>query len=92
MLRRIDKRSFGLCLALWKVWHDRGPLFELVKIVMTALSRLYLGYHWFTDAGVSLSLALMILGGIIALDTWWTARNPGEPITAGLSTGNSKKD
>lgn len=61
-------------------------------IVLAALSRLYLGYHWFTDAVASLSLALVILGGVMALDTWRTARIPGESITGELSTGNSQKD
>lgn len=61
-------------------------------IVLAALSRLYLGYHWFTDAFASFSLALVIMGGIMALDTWRTARIPGEPITGGLSTAESPGD
>ncbi|MEE2568721.1 phosphatase PAP2 family protein [Pseudarthrobacter sp. J64] len=63
-----------------------------VGIVLAALSRLYLGYHWFTDAFASASLALVILGGIIALDTWRTARIPGEPITGELSTAENPAD
>lgn len=50
-----------------------------VCIVAAAGSRVYLGYHWATDALASMSLSLMILGAVIALDTWRTARLPGEP-------------
>ncbi len=50
-----------------------------------AISRLYLGYHWLTDALASLSISLVVLGGVIALDTWRTARVHGEPVTGTLS-------
>lgn len=63
-----------------------------IGIVLAALSRLYLGYHWLSDALASLSLSLVILGGVIALDTWRTARVPGERITGELSTAEMPKD
>ncbi|KNH18038.1 phosphoesterase [Arthrobacter sp. ZBG10] len=63
-----------------------------VGIVLAALSRLYLGYHWFTDALASLSLSLLILGAVIALDTWRTARIPGERITGELSKADAPGD
>jgi undecaprenyl-diphosphatase len=63
-----------------------------VGIVLAALSRLYLGYHWLSDALASLSLALVILGAIIALDTWRTARIPGERITGELSKADAPGD
>jgi membrane-associated phospholipid phosphatase len=56
-----------------------------IGIVLASLSRLYLGYHWLSDALASVSLSLVILGGVIALDTWRTARIPGERITGELS-------
>lgn len=56
-----------------------------VGIVLAALSRLYLGYHWLSDTLASVSLSLIILGGVIALDTWRTARVRGERITGTLS-------
>jgi membrane-associated phospholipid phosphatase len=56
-----------------------------IGILLAALSRLYLGYHWLSDALASVSLSLVILGGVIALDTWRTARVPGERITGVLS-------
>lgn len=54
-------------------------------IIFAALSRLYLGYHWTTDALASLSISFVILGAVILLDTWRTARIPGERITGELS-------
>lgn len=63
-----------------------------VGIVLAALSRLYLGYHWLSDALASVSLSLIILGGVIALDTWRTARVPGERITGELSKADSPGD
>jgi len=60
----------------------RAPLvgFSLaaVCIVAAAISRVYLGYHWATDALASVSLSLVILGGVIAVDTWRTVRVPDE--------------
>jgi undecaprenyl-diphosphatase len=63
-----------------------------VGIVLAALSRLYLGYHWLSDALASLSLSLVILGAVLALDTWRTARIPGERITGELSTADAPGD
>jgi membrane-associated phospholipid phosphatase len=63
-----------------------------IGIVLAALSRLYLGYHWLSDALASLSLSLVILGGVIALDTWRTARIPGERITGELSKADAPRD
>ncbi|TQJ33930.1 undecaprenyl-diphosphatase [Arthrobacter sp. SLBN-122] len=60
-----------------------------IGIVLAVVSRLYLGYHWTTDAFASFSLSLLILGGVIALDTWRTARIPGEPVTGELSRAES---
>jgi undecaprenyl-diphosphatase len=53
-------------------------------IVTAAVSRIYLGYHWATDAMASMSLSLAVLGTVIAVDTWRTVRVKGEsrPPTA----------
>jgi undecaprenyl-diphosphatase len=61
-------------------------------IVLAAVSRLYLGYHWLSDALASISLSLVILGAAIALDTWRTARIPGERITGELSKADAPGD
>ena len=63
-----------------------------VGIVLAALSRLYLGYHWLSDAMSSVALSLVILGAVIALDTWRTARIPGERITGELSKADAPGD
>ena len=62
-----------------------------IGVVFAALSRLYLGYHWMTDAMASVSISLVVLGAVIALDTWRTARIPGEQITGTLSTEDSSQ-
>lgn len=51
-----------------------------VVIVVQVISRLYLGYHWITDTAASISLSLVILGAIMAIDTHRTVRVHGENI------------
>jgi undecaprenyl-diphosphatase len=63
-----------------------------VGVILAALSRLYLGYHWLSDAAASVALSLLILGAVIALDTWRTARIPGERITGELSKADAPGD
>ena len=63
-----------------------------IGIFFAAVSRLYLGYHWMTDALGAFSISLVILGGVIALDTWRTARIPGEQVTGTLSTADTSQD
>ncbi|MDP9933981.1 undecaprenyl-diphosphatase [Paenarthrobacter nicotinovorans] len=53
----------------------------IAGVLLAAVSRIYLGYHWFTDAVASMSLSLVVLGAVIAVDTWRTARIPGEEVT-----------
>lgn len=55
-----------------------------ILIVIAAVSRIYLGYHWATDAMASMALSLVVLGIVIAVDTWRTMRVKGEsrPPTA----------
>ena len=46
----------------------------MVTLVAMAVSRIYPGYHWPTDVIASVFLALAVLGGVIALDTYRTVR------------------
>jgi undecaprenyl-diphosphatase len=57
----------------------------ILIIAIQVISRLYLGYHWFTDTMASIALAMIILGLIIAVDTARTVRIHGEPVHGELS-------
>ncbi|MET3720642.1 phosphatase PAP2 family protein [Arthrobacter sp. UYEF21] len=69
-----------------------GFVGAVIGIVLAVISRLYLGYHWLSDALASVSLSLVILGAVIALDTWRTARIPGERVTGELSKADMPGD
>ncbi len=69
-----------------------GFVIAAVGIYFAAVSRLYLGYHWTTDAFASLAISFVVLGAVIALDTWRTARIPGERITGTLSKADTGQD
>ncbi|MFC5928837.1 phosphatase PAP2 family protein [Cryobacterium melibiosiphilum] len=57
-----------------------GSAVAALGIVLAALSRVYLGYHWVTDVLTSVALALIVLGCVIIVDVWWGARSePGAP-------------
>jgi undecaprenyl-diphosphatase len=63
-----------------------------IGIFFASISRLYLGYHWTTDALSSLAISFVVLGAVIALDTWRTARIPGERVTGILSKADTSQD
>jgi membrane-associated phospholipid phosphatase len=45
-----------------------GYLFAGICVAAAMASRMYLGYHWTTDALASFSLSLIVLGAVIAID------------------------
>ena len=59
-----------------------GLTLAVVGVVLASLSRLYLGYHWTTDALASVSISLVVVGCVIAVDTWRTVRVV-EPVERG---------
>lgn len=66
--------------------------FAIVGVFLAAVSRLYLGYHWVSDAVASVALSLVVVGAVIAVDTWRTARVRGEAVTGELSKADSPSD
>ena len=66
-----NPRLWGVALGLGLAW--AGVLAEM-------FSRTYLGYHWLTDTLASLSISMVIVGTVIAIDTKRTARIRGEEI------------
>ncbi len=57
----------------------------VVGIGSQILSRIYLGYHWLSDTLAAVCLSMVVLGLVIAVDTWRTVRIPGEKVTGELS-------
>ena len=55
-----------------------GFLVAAICIIGAAFSRLYLGYHYATDALGSVALSLIIVGVVIAVDTRHALREPAE--------------
>ncbi len=43
----------------------------ILGISLVAGSRLYLAYHWITDIGASVGLALIVFGIVMLVDTWF---------------------
>ena len=71
-----NPRLWGVAVGFGLAW--AGVLAEM-------FSRMYLGYHWLTDTLASLSISMVIVGTVIAIDTRRTARIPGEGIHGPLS-------
>ena len=60
-------------------------------VLLTAACRIYLGYHWATDALASIALSLVVLGIVIAVDTWRTVR-VGTPSEVDASEATREED
>ncbi|GAA2751725.1 phosphatase PAP2 family protein [Amnibacterium kyonggiense] len=48
-------------------------------VVAQVVSRLYLGYHWFTDVTGSIGLSMAIVAVVVIVDTRHTTRRQGDP-------------
>ncbi|WP_346234198.1 phosphatase PAP2 family protein [Parafrigoribacterium mesophilum] len=74
-------KAWGVALGAGLAW--LGVLAEM-------FSRIYLGYHWLTDTFASLSISMVIVGTVIAVDTWRTARLRGEGMHGPLSQAQAE--
>lgn len=81
----VGSATFILLIAYLVFSRRRSPRSAVVSflvatalVIATALSRIYLGYHWATDTVASVALALVILGLVIAVDTRRTVRTRAE--------------
>ncbi|WP_422665048.1 phosphatase PAP2 family protein [Agrococcus beijingensis] len=52
----------------------------IVVVVVQGAGRIYLGYHYLSDVAASFALSMAIVGCVIAIDTWRTAKIPGEEV------------
>ncbi len=66
-----NSKLWGVALGLGLAW---------AGVIAEMFSRMYLGYHWLTDTLASLSISMVIVGTVIAIDTRRTARVRGEEI------------
>jgi undecaprenyl-diphosphatase len=67
-----------------------GFVVAVICIIGAAFSRLYLGYHFATDALGSFALSLIIVGAVIAVDTRHAGRIPGDPAAPNASSGGAQ--
>lgn len=73
--------AFLLASRLQKRWFTvLSVTVAIVLVVVQGAGRIYLGYHYLSDVAASFALSMAILGAVIALDTWRTAKVPGEKV------------
>lgn len=84
--------NFLLLLAYLVLSRKRNPRATIAGFAVAALliiaagvCRVYLGYHWTTDALASLSLSLIILGTVITLDVSRTMRVQSDAGSGGTA-------
>ncbi len=78
--------AFLLASRIQRRWFTVTALtVAIVMIAIQVYSRLYLGYHWFTDTMSSIALSMIIVGIVIAIDTARTVRIPGEAVKGAYS-------
>lgn len=73
--------AFLLASRLQKTWFTVLAVAVAILMVVTqAAGRIYLGYHYISDTMASVTLAMIILGCVIALDTRRTVKVPPERL------------
>lgn len=73
--------AFLLASRLQKTWFTALAItVAIVMVVTQAAGRIYLGYHYISDTMASVTLAMIILGCVIAIDTWRTVKVPPEQL------------
>lgn len=78
--------AFLLASRIQRPWFTATAVTVAIVIIATQVySRLYLGYHWFTDTMSSIALSMVLVGIVIAIDTARTVRIPGEKVTGAHS-------
>jgi len=80
-----------LVFSRWRnpVWTVIAFIVTVTLVTATVACRVYLGYHWPTDVLASISLSLVVLGAVIAVDTWRTVRAVPDTKPAGVTPGQS---
>lgn len=61
----------------------------VVGVVLVALSRLYLGYHFLTDVLASVALAIAVLGVVMVVDRIHLLRHPAAALPPGDPDGRA---
>ncbi|WP_206446553.1 phosphatase PAP2 family protein [Agrococcus sp. KRD186] len=75
--------AFLLASRIQRTWFTvLAVTVAVAVVVLQGAGRIYLGYHYLTDVSASFALSMAILGCVIAIDTWRTAKVPGEPVEA----------
>ena len=75
--------AFLLASRIQKQWFTLlSVTVAIAVVVLQGVGRIYLGYHYLTDVSASFALSMAIVGCVIAIDTWRTAKVPGEPVEA----------
>lgn len=70
-----SRHHTGLRLTIWAVA-------SVVVVALVAVSRLYLGYHFVTDVLAAVSLALAVLGVVVAAHRWLVMERVKETVDA----------
>jgi undecaprenyl-diphosphatase len=70
-----SRHHTGLRLTIWAVA-------SVVVVALVAVSRLYLGYHFVTDVLAAVSLALAVLGVVVAAHRWLVMEGVKETVDA----------